>query len=141
MNLYLTAAGSYVGTQADAKLAGPGWSPEEVPVDKQGLLDYLNELVARQPVDDPVPQLVEPVEIEIKAPTISPEKTTNTLSVTDQILASEGSDFGNYLSASLSRLGELRLVGWKSLLTVTKGYPHRAALERGLGFLVLKDCE
>lgn len=44
MKLYITAAGVYVGTQAEAKRDGKGWRPEEVPVDKYGLIDYLNKL-------------------------------------------------------------------------------------------------
>lgn len=42
MNLYLTADGRYVGTQAEAKRSGKGWTPEIVPTDKEGLIDYLN---------------------------------------------------------------------------------------------------
>lgn len=44
MKLYLTAAGIYAGTQAEAKRDGKGWQLEEVPTDKYGLIDYLNKL-------------------------------------------------------------------------------------------------
>jgi hypothetical protein len=44
MRLYLTAAGVYAGTQAEAKRDGKGWQLEEVPTDKYGLIDYLNAL-------------------------------------------------------------------------------------------------
>jgi hypothetical protein len=41
MNLYLTAAGVYAGTQKDA---GKGHRAVEVPTDKAGLIAYLNSL-------------------------------------------------------------------------------------------------
>lgn len=44
MKLYLTAAGIYAGTQAEAKRDGKGWRPEEVPTSKYELIDYLNAL-------------------------------------------------------------------------------------------------
>jgi hypothetical protein len=66
MNLYLTADGRYVGTQAEAKKAGKGWTPETVPTDKEGLIDYLNALHDRLcgPLYDPdaVPQPFEGLE-------------------------------------------------------------------------------
>lgn len=49
MKLYLTAAGVYAGTQIEAKRDGKGWTPEEVPTDKQGLIDYLNALKHSEP--------------------------------------------------------------------------------------------
>ena len=42
MRLYICADGSYVGTQAEAKAKGKGWMLEEVPTDKEGLIEYLN---------------------------------------------------------------------------------------------------
>ena len=42
MKLYITEDGKYVGTKAEAGKTG---TPEEVPVDKPGLLRYLNALV------------------------------------------------------------------------------------------------
>ncbi len=47
MNLYITATGRYVGTQAEARADGKGWTPEEVPTDKAGLIAYLNAKVER----------------------------------------------------------------------------------------------
>jgi len=59
MRLYLTAKGRYVGTQDDAKRDGKGWSLAEVPTDKAGLIDYLNDQLPAPPefaeVDDPAP--------------------------------------------------------------------------------------
>lgn len=49
MKLYITAAGRYVGTQAEAKADGKGWTQVEVPTDKAGLIDYLNTLPPAQP--------------------------------------------------------------------------------------------
>lgn len=42
MKLYI-ANGTYVGTQADAKKLDKDFIPTEVPVDKEGLISYLNE--------------------------------------------------------------------------------------------------
>lgn len=53
MKLYITAAGVYAGTQAEAKKDGKGWTLEEVPTDKQGLIDYLNSFKFDHA--DPVP--------------------------------------------------------------------------------------
>lgn len=47
MNLYL-ANGRYVGTQAEARRADRNFTPVAVPVDKDGLIAYLNKL-ARPP--------------------------------------------------------------------------------------------
>ncbi len=62
MKLYITAKGRYVGTQAEAKADGKGWTPEEVPVDKAGLIDYLNtHRVSQQaPESSPVPDVATP---------------------------------------------------------------------------------
>lgn len=43
MNLYL-ANGRYVGTQAEARKIDRGFRPVTVPVDKDGLIGYLNAL-------------------------------------------------------------------------------------------------
>lgn len=45
MRLYICIDGSYAGTQADANAKGRGWTQEEVPTDKAGLLAYLNGMV------------------------------------------------------------------------------------------------
>lgn len=50
MRLYICADGSYAGTQADAKARGKGFSLEEVPTDKEGLLEYLNGHVPRNTI-------------------------------------------------------------------------------------------
>lgn len=45
MRLYVTPAGRWAGTQADAKVIGKedgGWIEQEVATDKPGLLDFLN---------------------------------------------------------------------------------------------------
>jgi hypothetical protein len=84
MNLYITAAGRYVGTQAEAKRDGKGWTPETVPTDKEGLIAYLNEHCAPKVVaswklaSEPVPAeaanpFAEPE--DINPLTASPEMT------------------------------------------------------------------
>ncbi len=53
MILYRDATGVIVGTQVEAKRMGKGWEQVNVPVDKQGLIDYLN--ATRLPDPDDVP--------------------------------------------------------------------------------------
>jgi hypothetical protein len=49
MILYRDKTGVVVGTQAEAKRMGKGWTQLIVPTDKQGLIDYLN---AQPAIDD-----------------------------------------------------------------------------------------
>jgi hypothetical protein len=51
VRLYLTAKGRYVGTQDDAKRDGKGWSLAEVPTDKAGLIEYLNDQLPSTPLE------------------------------------------------------------------------------------------
>jgi len=64
MKLYRDAHGVVVGTQAEAKRMGKGWTAFEVPVDKQGLIDWLNAqepavTLHEQPVDPTWPTPLE----------------------------------------------------------------------------------
>ena len=74
MNLYLTNTGRYVGTQVEAKASGLGWTPEEVPVDKQGLIDYLNTLSEKQPHASDNDELIQELHSKI-------ERLTNAIPV------------------------------------------------------------
>lgn len=65
MRLYITAAGVYAGTQAEAKRDGKGWHEEMVPTDKTGLIDYLNKLKYGDCVDMVE---VQPVDAELTTP-------------------------------------------------------------------------
>ena len=44
MNLYINTDQQWSGTQADAKALGKKFKPVEVPVDKAGLIAFLNDL-------------------------------------------------------------------------------------------------
>lgn len=61
MRLYVTTAGRWAGTQADAarlgKEDGARWEQIEVPTDKPGLLEFLNtrHVAATSPEPEPVP--------------------------------------------------------------------------------------
>lgn len=75
MRLYITAAGRFVGTQDDARKDGKGWHLEEVPTDKAGLIDYLNELAANVPPQDalefePAPPPEPPVPTPVAKPVV-----------------------------------------------------------------------
>lgn len=52
MKLYF-AAGQYVGTQAEAKALTKDFASLEVPTDKEGLITYLNSIIAAQHIDNP----------------------------------------------------------------------------------------
>ncbi len=53
MKLYIAANGYYVGTQVEAKKLGKQWQDEDVPVDKQGLITKLNQIIAQQQLAQP----------------------------------------------------------------------------------------
>ena len=56
MNLYRNiATGEFSGTQAQAKAIGP-FIPVDVPVDKAGLIAYLNDNKPVQPDSEPLPE-------------------------------------------------------------------------------------
>lgn len=71
MKLYI-ANGTYVGTQAEAKAITKNFELVEVPVDKAGLIDYLNGLCAAASEDAPAvvientppPALSEPIDLD-----------------------------------------------------------------------------
>ena len=130
MNLYLTADGRYVGTQAEAKAAGKGWTPETVPTDKEGLIEYLNAHVNRQPIDAIPDGSIYPAGTpfeEINPLTAAPDMTWKPTpapsnpdrdlklqqgrelsQITDYIMDSEGWVLGNIVSASLERMSQLQ---------------------------------
>lgn len=64
MKLYRDTHGVIVGTQYEAKRMGKGWEQIDVPVDKQGLIDYLNAIPREQTDRLPAPQ-IEPTRDEI----------------------------------------------------------------------------
>lgn len=123
MNLYLTAAGRYVGTQADAKAAGKGWKAEEVPTDKPGLIAYLNSLTRAGGASVPFGEAEDPMTYlpwrDNKAG--EPVRSTNTETASElpaiEAIQSAGADEASHiLQASLERVAEL-------------GEPARASLE------------
>ena len=85
MKLYLCQDGTYVGTQADAKLRGKHFEQIEVPTDKEGLLAYLNQFVNAvedlRP-DEPVKDVNEDIHPE-RAPS-RPSYTAQSLDLDDQ---------------------------------------------------------
>ena len=123
MNLYLTADGRYVGTQAEAKKAGKGWTPETVPTDKEGLIEYLNALHDRLcgPLYDPdaVPNSFEGLEPVTVAQITEHKEAANSgrdlklqqgrelTQITDYIMDSEGYVLGSILNAGLERAAQL----------------------------------
>jgi len=69
MNLYRNiASGEFSGTQAQAKAIGP-FVPVDVPVDKAGLIAYLNDNNHKEPDSEPLPeppQVILPPTSEVK---------------------------------------------------------------------------
>jgi len=56
MNLYRNIlSGEYSGTMAQAKVIGP-YIPIDVPVDKAGLIAYLNDNTRKEPDSEPLPE-------------------------------------------------------------------------------------
>ena len=58
MKLYVDSTGHWAGTKADAKrdaaLTGAEWDAREVPTDKAGLIEWLNDHWADRPADQTV---------------------------------------------------------------------------------------
>lgn len=129
MNLYITADGRYVGTQAEAKKAGKGWTPETVPTDKEGLIEYLNNMTVTasvQPIGEARP-LQEASNEEVRqsnteeaqreaAIRMTPKnpiaemklaKGREVDQIADFIMDSEGWVLGNIVSAALERMSQL----------------------------------
>lgn len=52
MKFYFCNKKQLVGTQAEAKKLDPDYTETEVPTDKQGLMDYINDLLALIPRND-----------------------------------------------------------------------------------------
>lgn len=125
MNLYLTADGHYVGTQAEAKRSGKGWTPEAVPTDKEGLIDYLNACcaTAKAVAEAGLPVVCaeqetphgfrQPVNMATAAVSTNPvarfklEQGREVDQITDYIMGVEGWALGNIVSAVLERMAQL----------------------------------
>lgn len=130
MNLYLTATGRYVGTQAEARQDGKGWTPETVPTDKEGLIAYLNanavdprrlnaqldsqQRVAFEPEADGIqikPVFVEKLTQERVDEMFTPKPRASITSIantTDFIRTLDGFAVGQILGAALDRAAELK---------------------------------
>lgn len=150
MNLYRTEDGQWVGTQADGKATGQPFVPVDVPVDKAGLLGFLNEMelelrnkppvlvtpnlcheeiIVPERFNEVVVSYVEPetpplMEVVSAPPTAvdvyKPHKLDSSNDVVEDILGSSGDLFGIYLNATIDRLGELRNEGFDALAVLRK---------------------
>lgn len=120
MNLYLTADGRYVGTQAEAKKAGKGWTPETVPTDKEGLIEYLNDMTVTasvQPIREASNETIRQSNSEEAqreaAIRMTPDRDLKLQQgrelsqITDYIMESEGYVLGSILNAGLERAAQL----------------------------------
>lgn len=71
MNLYLSNGRTWTGTQKDAKEAGP-FIAVDVPTDKPGLLQWLNDRWAEMLHPVPAPEPAEPVPPVVSPPAANP---------------------------------------------------------------------
>lgn len=121
MNLYL-ANGTYVGTQAEARKLDKGFKPVTVPVDKEGLIAYLNALVTRRAV---TPSPAEPSQQEKDRITSADwPADMHPMLGRDQRMAAapEGRDMS--ASAVLSRLdGPTNIDAMCETICTSSGYP------------------
>lgn len=156
MNLYRDEFGHWTGTQADAKTAAAGaqWALVEVPVDKAGLIAWLNEyekalqpkavIVGDTHIADFEPAPLPPPLMEVVSqPPVAVDKYRERDFI-DVIHEADHKQFAQYFEAMISRLGALRLEDFDALTMLrrsVKNYPSRAATERGLGALLLGDVE
>jgi len=156
MKFYFTKDRRYVATQKDA---GKDYTQIEVPTDKDGLMSYLNEQeqklqraivataqrygagkpaadVPEREKSDAEPPLQTP-KLPVRETTVATPHVSPMTDVVEAIMDSEGALFGNILSATIERLGELRAKGWDELRKIAARHKSRSSLERGLGFRVL----
>lgn len=97
MKLYL-AAGTYVGTQADARKLDRDFQPVDVPTDKEGLIAYLNRITEKTEwlkapqveegvMDPPETPYTHRVQTELPATNLRPEPiSTETDAIVEHIL-------------------------------------------------------
>ncbi len=100
MKLYTNGEGDWAGTQADAKKLKGGFKQVEVPVDKAGLLDYLNG--ASQKTEAPEPEAP-----RVKTPRHDRSRSVKDLSqydVHDVVLNCKEEHLGSALAATIARL-------------------------------------
>ena len=130
MKLYTTGKGHWAGTQADArklkKEHGVPCDMHEVPVAKQGLLDFLNEhqvsIADVTPDEEPTPVAVETVEEETKIVGETREQYMRKwrqeqadwsaefevrTAIEDALWEAPLNDLAGYVSVVISRLGEV----------------------------------
>lgn len=152
MKLYLSNDRVWTGTQADAKEAqgGPDFKTVEVPTDKPGLIEWLNREWSlwwaefdqqagsdrSQDAAPPVSSLPEPS--PPPAPVRAPEPPVSG-TVSEQIMALEGSALFVALQAAIDRLHEIAgPKGWQQFAKHVSGWGGgSSATDRGLGMLVL----
>ena len=111
MRLYLTAAGRYVGTQDEARKDGKGWALAEVPTDKAGLIDYLNDQlpVADEPSFDNVVPLPPPILREADPKLVDAGKRIRTADAIEDFILNEATvaQVENIFSTIGARFAEL----------------------------------
>ena len=100
MKLYTNNAGDWAGTQADAKKLKGGFTQVEVPVDKAGLLDYLNG--SAQKADAPEPEA--PVTKTDRHPRSRSASSLSQYDVHDVVLNCKEEHLGAALAATIARL-------------------------------------
>ena len=130
MKLYVTPKGHWTGTQADAKKLAKQHSTTcevfEVPVDKKGLLDFLNEHQVKTVSDHPggeevsTPAVVEEEEVKIVGETREQYmqkwrqeqadwkiESDVRIAIEDALWEAPFNDLAGYVSVVISRLGEV----------------------------------
>jgi hypothetical protein len=113
MKLYL-ANGRYVGTQAEARRADRNFVPVVVPVDKDGLIAYLNGLArAPAPCSTAAPSPHAAVEQPYRDRTIERDLAAmdapgvNVDQIVETILTSKGYALGRFAKAVAVRFGQM----------------------------------
>jgi len=100
MKLYTNGEGDWAGTQADAKKLKGGFKQVEVPVDKAGLLGYLNG--ASQKTEAPEPGT--PVTKTDRHPRSRSTSNFSQYDVHDVVLNCKEEHLGSALAATIARL-------------------------------------
>ena len=156
----------FVGTQGEAKALKVRFEVVDVPTDKSGLMDYLNQIEeanerAARPAppaqnEETVPQAVEATEAPVEPPTRTgtpterlqaaarkmgwvPAAEAGARNLTDEIMALEGAAVIPVLTASIERMAETAgNKGWAAFTKSVHAWtPGARSLEQGFGMLMI----
>jgi hypothetical protein len=131
MIFYRTPDGAWHATQAAARAIDRRFEQVEVPTDKPGLLEFLNQKRGSDTMHEAGAAASEdPVDIEMMEPAVPPEAALNPVNMSADELA-------QLLGPAVERLGELGEEGFDALEAHQQSTGVGAAFSRGVHILTV----